>query len=132
MASATLAPYKTNALTQTFTLVSTSAEESIYRVSGRGLAQPWSLSISRKIGVNGQKSNDRVSVKISKVNINSTTSLLSAANVSMECSIPRDTVAVPATEVVECLGILASLLNDSTALAATTANRTAIVEGRDL
>lgn len=132
MPTNSLTPYYNNTTQYTFVLVSTSDKVTSWKVSGRPLAQPFSLSIEKKIGATGQKTNDHVVVKVSKTDANSTSAELATCNVSMDISIPRDASAIAASEVIEMLGVLSSLLNDSTALAATTANRTALVEGRDL
>jgi len=132
MASATLVPYNANGAQTTFTLVSTSEQKSVYRVASLDLATPYSLEIQRKLTPVGAKGNDVVSVKIQRVERNTGTNLLCAGSVKVEISIPKDTVALTKAKSLEMLGVLSSLLNDVSNLAATSVNRTALVEGRDL
>lgn len=132
MASAALSPYYDNASQITYSLVSTSKDSSLYRVSGRSLATPHTLEIIRKIGPNGAAANDHVIVRLTRVERNETTQKLATVSCSLDISIPRDTTAVTNSTVIAQLGALASLLNDSTALAATANNRGALIDGRDL
>lgn len=130
MASASLVPYKNNTSTVTFSVVTTSLERTTYKVSGRGISTPFSLEISRKLS--SGKSNDHVSVRIAQQERNASTTVIATGQVLLDISIPKDQSIVTNGVMVEMLGLLASVLNDSAALAATTASRTALVEGRDL
>jgi len=132
MASSSLVPKKSESTVETFALQNTSAQGATYSVAGRGLALPKQIVIQRKVGPSGSTGNDHVIVRVVHTDANATTGKPVTSLVSLDISIPRDTATITPTEVVESLGILASLLNDSTALAATTVARTALVEGRDL
>jgi len=112
--------------------VSTSPTGAKYQVSGRALASPYSIEINRKIGPVSATGNDHVIVRVSKTDPNSTTAKPATVLCTLDISIPRDNATVTPTEVLACVGVLASLLNDCAALAATSVNRTALIEGRDL
>jgi len=132
MSSASLTPYKNNSTTQAFTLVSNSATGALYSVASRSLATPYTVQITRKVGSPGALGNDHVFLKVSLSDPNSTTGKIATGSATLDISIPRDVTTVTQAELLEVLGILSSLLNDSTALAATTVARTALLEGRDL
>jgi len=132
MASSSITPYKTNAATQAFALQSTSASGATFIVTGRSLANPHFIQITRKIGPSNSMANDHVIVRISLTDPNATTLKPVTGSVTLDISIPRDNATVTLAEMTEELGLLASLLNDNTALAATTVNRSALLNGQDL
>lgn len=132
MASATLTPYYNNTQQQTFALVSTDKNGSVYRVAGRDLATPRQLEIIRKIGPTGAAGNDHITLKLTHVGKNSTTAKISAGSVTVDISCPRDTAAVSKGDMQAILSIISSLLNESTAMEATSVAITALTEGRDL
>jgi len=132
MASSSLTPYKNNTQQVTFALQSSSLTGAVYTVASRGLATPFRVSINRKIGPTNSTGNDHVILKVELSDPNSTTGKIATGLATLDISIPRDTSTVTQAEMVEVLGILGSLLNDAAALAATTINRTALLEGRDL
>lgn len=130
MATSTLSFYKTNSTQVSFSLVSTSSEKSIWKVASRSLSTPLSLEISRKLS--SGNANDHITVRIAQVERNASTAQLATAQVLLDISVPKDQSILTQTVIVELLGLLSSLLDDSTALQATSANRTAIADGRDL
>lgn len=132
MASASLAPYKNNSAQVTHLLVATGPTGSSYSVAGRSLGLPYGIQIQRKVGPSGSLANDHVIVKVGCSYANATTGKIATGSVSCDISIPRDSTIITTTVMAELLGQLSSLLNDSTALAATSANRVALIEGRDL
>lgn len=132
MASSTIIPYKDHTTAVPFSLVSTSAEKTVYRVTGRSLGLPHEISVQRKIGGSGSKSNDHVIVRIARVEANAVTGIPATLLCSLDISIPRDQSVLTSTVQLEALGMLASLLDDSTAVAATTVNRSALIAGTDL
>jgi len=132
MPSATLTPYYTNTDQITFALVSSGENKAVYQLAGRSLAAPYEVSIVRKVGQTGQKTNDHVVVTITQTAINTTTGIPATAVVKMDLSIPRDVSILTPSAVARQLGILGSLLNESTALEATTVACTALVNGRFL
>lgn len=132
MASASLSPFNSNAVSVSFSLVSTSATGASYQASGRDLSLPYKVQIDRKIGPSGAAANDHVVMKISRIEKNVTTAKLATGSVQIDISVPRDSAALTKVYIVEMLGIASSLLNDNTALAATSVARTALAEGRDL
>lgn len=131
MASATLTLYKNNTQSDAFALASQNAAGATYLVAGRTLSAPKSITVTRKINANAS-ANDKVSVKLIHTELNATTG--KPATFSVECiiSIPKDTSILSATLQKEGCAIVSSLINDGTAMAATTANRTALIEGRDI
>jgi len=132
MASSQLQPYKDNTTQVTFVLVSTSATGATYQVSGGTLAEPFRIEIVRKIGPTSQVGNDHVIVRFTRSLRNATTGKLSTCTISVDIGIPKDTSLFTATVMKETLALVASLLNDNAANAATSVNRTALIEGRDL
>lgn len=132
MASATLTPYRNNANQVTFSLVSTSADQTTYKVSGNPLSEPHLVEITRKLTNSNSASNDHVQVRIARVERNATTGKLATMQVLCDISLPKDDSILTATVQKEQLAILASLFNEATAMEATTANITALIEGRDL
>jgi len=132
MASATLSPYKSSAGTQAFVLTSTSATGARYQVSGREIACPYVVEIQRKLTASGASTNDHVTVRIARTERNATTSKLATCQALLDISIPKDQSIIGATMQKEILSVLASLLNESTVMEATTVAMTALIEGRDL
>jgi hypothetical protein len=132
MASSTLTPYRDNTNQVTFNLVSQGADGATYKVSGRDLALPYAVEIQRKLSSGSSNANDRIKISVRRVERNVDTGKLATLMVSSEISIPKDTSTLDGTAQIEICAIHASLLNDATAMAATTANRTALIEGRDL
>jgi hypothetical protein len=132
MASSSLTPYRNNSDQVTFQLVSTSSEGSSYRVSGRDLSSPHVVDIKRKLTSGNSTANDHISVRVARTERNASTSKLATMQVLLDISIPKDTSILTSTVQAEQLAIAASLLNEATAMEATTANITALIEGRDL
>lgn len=132
MPSATLTPYKNNAAQTTFALVSSSPTGSRYIVSGRGLAVPHSLEIVRKLTTSGASGNDRIELRVSRVEANATTGKMATLVVTLSISIPKDNSILDATAQKEAVSYISSILNESTVMEATTAAITALIEGRDL
>lgn len=132
MASSSLAPYKNNSTAVTFAYVGPISNGAQYKVSGRALACPHEITIEKFIGASGSAANDRVRITVRRVERNTTTDKLATLKTSLEISIPKDLSILDTTAQLEQLALMSSLLNDSTAMAATTAARTNIVEGRDL
>lgn len=130
MASSSLTPYSDNSTQVTFNLVTTSQNKSTYIVGGRPFAQPYMLEITRK--ASSGRSNDHIGVRIARVEANATTNVLATGQVNLDISIPKDQSVLDNTALIGMLGVLASVLDQSTALNASAANRTALVEGRDL
>lgn len=131
MASATLTLYKNNTQTDVFSLAAQSAVGASYLVAGRTLSAPKVITVDRKINSNA-RANDKVSAKLTHTEINTTSGLPATFSVEVIISVPKDTSILTATLQKEGCAIMASLLNDGTAMAATTVNRTALIEGRDL
>lgn len=130
MASSTLSPYYNNASQLDYSLVTTSAGKTTYIRSGRPFAQPQLIEITRK--PSGGRSNDHIGIRIARVEPNATTNVLATGQITVDISIPKDQSVLTNTAMVELLGTLASLLDQATALNASAANRTALIEGRDL
>jgi hypothetical protein len=132
MASATLAPYKTNAATQSFTLVSSGTTGATWKATGRDLSTPYVISVERKLSTSTSTTNDHIVVRIARTERNTTTSKLATCQVLLDVSIPKDTSVLTAAVQKEILSCVSSLLNENTAMEATSVNITALIEGRDL
>lgn len=132
MASSSLTPYKDNTNQVTFALVSQSANGATYKVAGRDLATPYLVEVQRKLTNPGATGNDHIVLRAARVERNVDTSKLATAQVLVDVSIPKDTSILDQTAQLELLAISSSLLNDATAMAATTANRSALIGGSDL
>jgi len=132
MASNTLTAYETATATKTFNLVTTSKEQTVWRASGRSLGQPYEVQIVRKIGNAGQKTNDNVQLRVLKTELDPATGLVATAHATLNISVPRNASLIPGAQIVQMMSVVASLLNDGTAVPSTSANKTALVEGRDL
>lgn len=132
MASSSLTPYKNSTEQETFSLVSTSGSGAKYMVSGRSLANPFVIECQRKLTPATASGNDHVVLRLARTESNATTSKLATCQVLVDVSIPKDTSVLTATVQKELVALAASLLNEATAMEATNANITALVEGRDL
>lgn len=132
MSTATLTPYKNNTTQVTFSLVSETSNGATYLVGGRALSLPYSLAITRKLTAQNSTANDEINIVARRVESNATTSKLSTAYVKLIVSIPKDTTVINAAAQKELISVLASLLNDSTAMGTGTVAMTALIEGRNL
>jgi len=92
MASASVTLYNGDTENTVYALAQTGPDKTLYRVAGRGLATPCTLSIERKIGPSNSKANDKVSVLLLKTEKNATTGTLVTGYVKIDISVPRDTV----------------------------------------
>lgn len=129
MPASTVTLYKNNTQTVAFALVSSSANQCRWIVSGRSLAAPFELISTVKAAPQGAQ-NDVVEYQISRKEVNVTTGKLATLNVKVSISIPKDQSILTPSLQVEQLSLLASLLIDAAATGATSANRTAMIEGR--
>lgn len=132
MATETITAYESNVATSVFVLAQTGATKTEWRKTGRALALPYSLSVERKIGNSNSPSNDHIVLRVSRVEANATTSKLATFQVSLDISIPKDQTVLTPAEQKKALSIIASILNEGTAMEATNANITKLIEGRDL
>jgi len=130
MASSSVTLYKSNAATVVFSLVSSSVDKTVWKVAGRALSNPFTLELTRKLA-SGTK-NDHIVVRLARVEPNATTAQKATAQVLVDISVPKDQSVLTAAIISELCGLLSSALNDGTALAATSANRDAIADGRDI
>jgi len=131
MASSTLNPYVDNTNHQAFVLKSTSESGAVFMVAGRSLGAPFELEQVRKVNANSL-SNDHSIVRLTRKEANAATGKLATLQVTLDVSIPKDTTVLTQIEQKKLVSLLVSLLNESTAMEATNANITAIIEGRDL
>lgn len=131
MASSTLNPYVDNTNHQALVLKSTSEGGAVFMVSGRSLGIPFELEQVRKVNANSL-SNDHSIVRLTRKEANAATGKLATLQVTLDVSIPKDVTVLTLTEQKKLVSLLVSLLNESTAMEATNANITAILEGRDL
>lgn len=131
MASQTLTLYKNNTQTQVFGLASVVADGARYMASGRAIACPFVVETKRKLNLNGT-GNDHVSLRIARTEQNATTGKLATSQVLLDISIAKDQSILTPTVQKELVALLASALDESTAVESTTVNATALIEGRDL
>jgi len=131
MASSSLNPFNGNTNHQLFGLKTSTATGSVWMVSGRNIAQPFELETVRKVNPSSL-SNDHSILRLTRKEANATTGKLATLQVTIDVSIPKDTSILSPTEQKAALAVMGSLLNESTAMEATNANITAIVEGRDI
>jgi len=132
MAAATLTPYYNNTTQTTYNLVSTGPTGSMWKLAGRDLGQPKSVEIIRKMTPIGSSANDHVILRLSNTMRNATTGKLATLVATCDISLPKDATDLTTNQRLYMLAELASLLNDSSANAATTVARSALIEGRDL
>jgi len=103
----------------------------VFMVAGRSLGAPFELEQVRKVNANSL-SNDHSIVRLTRKEANAATGKLATLQVTLDVSIPKDTTVLTQIEQKKLVSLLVSLLNESTAMEATNANITAIIEGRDL
>lgn len=132
MASSSISPYRNSANTVVFQLVSTTATGAKYIVSGRDIACPYSIDINRKLTQSSATGNDHVQIRVARVERNATTQKLATCQAVVDISLPKDTSILTAAIQTELLNVMTSVFRDATASAATNANITALIEGRDL
>jgi len=131
MASATLNPFVDNTNHQALVLKSTTDSGAVFMVAGRALGAPFELEMIRKVNPNSL-SNDHSIVRLTRKEANTASGKLATLQVTLDCSIPKDVTVLTLAEQKKLVSLLVSLLNESTAMEATNANITAILEGRDL
>lgn len=132
MASNSLTPYISSAMTQAFALQSTTERGAKYLASGRSLSTPYSVEIVRKLTPPSASGNDHIILRVQRTEANVTTGKLATMQISVDFSIPKDQSVLGVTEQRYCAAIIASLLDESTAISATQVNVAALLEGRDL
>lgn len=128
MPASSLVLYKNNTQTTTFALAASGSDKVSYLEGGRPMSTPHSVEISKKLS-NGA-SNNLVTVVTKRVERNATTGKFATFQIKMEVSVPQDQSVITNAIVTEELGMVSSYLNDAVALEATSANRTALSEGR--
>lgn len=131
MSAASFSPYIDNTQTVVFTLASESPNGVKYLVSGRGISVPFTLEISRKLTASNAAGNDEVTVLVRRLEQNGTSGKLATMFAKLIISIPKDTSIITATVQKQLISIIASLLNQSTAMEATNTFITALIEGRN-
>jgi len=132
MSSTSLTPYKTNSTQETFVLANESSNGAKWIVAGRSLPCPYSLEQVRKLTAPTATGNDRVELHLKRVEPNATSGRLATMSVSLIISIPKDvSVLVPGIQK-EMVAILASLLNEQTAMESTNVKITALTQGTNL
>jgi len=131
MASSSISPYRNNANTESFALVSSDTDGCTFKVAGRALANPYVFSVKRKVTAPTAKGNDHVVVRVARTESNAETGIPATAQVLLDISIPKDQTILTATILKELCSIISSYLNEETAMEATTANITTLIEGMD-
>jgi len=98
------------------------------------LANPESIELVRKVGQPGAAGNDHVILRLVKAETNATSLKIATGVVTLDISIPRDTVAVTATMINDMLGALISLLDEcsDTTATASRAKIIALISGASL
>lgn len=134
MSSTSLVPHYTGSTVKTFVLASENASGAKWLVSGRPLANPESIELVRKVGQPGAAGNDHVILRLVKAETNATSLKIATGVVTLDISIPRDTVAVTATMINDMLGALISLLDEcsDTTATASRAKIIALISGASL
>jgi len=132
MATATLTPYIDNTTQVSFNLVSSTPNGARWLASGRSISEPYGFELVRKIGPSSASANDHVVAHVIRTDRNATTGKFATMRVSLDCSIPKDVSIITPTVQKNLVAVMVSLMNEATANAATTVNRTAFIEGRDL
>lgn len=130
MASSTLNPFVDNAQHQNFVLKSSTQTGSVWMVPGRSISLPYEIETVRKVNPNAL-SNDHSIVRLTRKEQNASSGKLATCQFTLDGSLPKDSSVITAVEQRHMLCLLISLLNESTALEASNANITAILEGRD-
>lgn len=131
MASSTLNPFVDNTNHQLVTLKSSTQTGSIWMVSGRNISLPFEVQTDRKVNPNAL-SNDHSIIRLTRKEANATSGKLATFQCTIDVSIPKDCTVITLAEQKKAVAMLISLLNESTAMEATNASITAILEGRDL
>lgn len=131
MASASLTLYKNNTQTEVLNLVSQASTGASYKVAGRGLSTPISLTLDRKIQ-SGVSKNDHVVIRLAQTDNNVNTGKAATGQILIDVSIPKDQSILTPARMGELLSMAASALIDNAATGATSVNRTALIDGRDL
>jgi len=132
MPSSSLVPYQSNSVSMSFTLQSSFASGARWLVTARPLANPYCVELNRKIAPPNSMANDHVILRVSRTDANSVTSKPVTGSATLDISIPRDVGTITLDEMKAVVGLLSSLLNDCTALAATDVNRSTLLNGLDL
>lgn len=130
MASSTLNPFVDNSAHQAFVLKSSTQSGSIWMVSGRNISLPFELETQRKVNPNAL-SNDHSIVRVTRKEANATSGKLATFQLTLDVSIPKDNTIITLAEQKKLISLLVSMLNEQTAMEATNANVTAVLEGRD-
>lgn len=132
MATETITAYEASTGTKSFLLRQTSATKTEWIISGRAISAPFNLILERKPSNNNSPSNDHVLLRVSRMEPNATTGKLATFQATLDLSIPKDQSILSPAEQKKVISLLASILNEGTAMEATSANITKLIEGRDL
>jgi len=133
MASSTLDLYYDNTGHYVFNLASQSEKGPKWLYStARPISQPLSVEIIRKVGIAAANANDHVLLRYTRTEPNAATGKFATYSVTVDISIPKDQSVLTSTVMTQGLGMVASLLNDSTAMAATAVNRGKLIGGLDI
>lgn len=130
MASASLNPFVDNTNHQALVLKSSTQTGSIWMVSGRNISLPFELETSRKVNPNAL-SNDHSIIRLTRKEANASSGKLATFQATLDVSIPKDNTVITLAEQKKLVSLLVSLLNEGTAMEATNASITAVLEGRD-
>lgn len=129
--SSTLTPYTGASGTISLVPVAENANGAMYLVSGRAMNLPYSMTVARKLTAPSAAGNDSVSIRLARCEANATSGKLATMAVTLTVSIPKDQTVHTVAEQKKMLCAVASLLNESTAMEATTVFMTALLEGRN-
>jgi len=134
MASASISPKYDASTVQAFALQGSTSSGSKWLVASRALAKPFSFEILRKLAPAGSNVNDHVIVRVTRTEISATTLKPVTGLVSLDISIPRDSVAITPVYMADLIAIMASAINDYAAVqtGASRVNANALLSGIDL
>jgi len=132
MASATLQAYYDATLSETYSLVSSTANGSKWILPGQPIGCQKTIEIVRSLTPSGAMANDHVKVIMTNHGRNTTTGKIATSSISMDISIPKDQSILTETLMKQDLKELSSLLNDSRAGGATYNNALSLIRGTDI
>lgn len=132
MASNSLTPFGDAGVQYNFELQSSSGTKTVWIRPGRSISLPHSISIERKPSAPNSASNDHVILRVTRVEMNTGSGKFATLQATLDISIPKDSIAISQGTQKDQLSILASVLNEFTAMETTNVNITKLIEGRDL
>jgi hypothetical protein len=132
MSSSTLTAYENSSDTQVFSLASENQNGARYLAADRDIAAPYVVDVVRKLTAPNATGNDHVTLRVAKTERNGDTGKLATMQVLVDISIPKDTSVLTQTIQKEVVSVACSLLNEATAMEATSVNIGKLISGLNL